>query len=96
MLQAAVGAQNGCAASVAIAKHGKALASKAAIETVPVDGADDATMKVEVLISIGAIELLQTITVSLTTLTCLKALALANTNGTTSTKCKAVEPVADQ
>ena len=87
---------NGCAASTAIAKHGKALVSKAAIEMVQADGVDDVTTKVVVRISFGVIELLQTTTVFLTTLMCLKDRVPANTNGMTSTKCKAVDLVVDQ
>ena len=62
MQQAAAVAQNGCAVSVVIAKLGKALASKDVIETVQADGAAVVTTKVEALINIGVIKLLQMVT----------------------------------
>jgi hypothetical protein len=96
MPQVVVVEQNGCAASIVIAKLGKALVSKGVIVTVLADGADVVITKVAALINIGVIELLQTITVILTTLMCSKDLAQLSMHGMTFTKCKAAAPAVDQ
>jgi ABC-type uncharacterized transport system fused permease/ATPase subunit len=96
MLQVAVAAQNGCAASIVIAKLGKALASKDVIETDQAAGAVVVITKVAVLINIGVIKLLQTVTDILITSTFNKDLVHVDMHGTTFTKCKAAEPAVDQ
>jgi hypothetical protein len=96
MQQVVVVEQNGCAASIVIAKLGKALASKDVIETDQAAGVDVVTTKVAVLINIGVIELLQTITDILITLTFNKAPAHADMHGMIYMKCKVAEPAVDQ
>jgi len=95
MPQVAVAAQNGCAASIVIVKHGKALASKDVIVTVQEVGADAVTTKVEVHINIGATELRQTATDIRTTLTLNLDQVQNVIIGTIFMKCKAAEPAVD-
>jgi 3-hydroxy-3-methylglutaryl CoA synthase len=96
MQQVVVVEQNGCAASIVIAKLGKALASKDVIETDQAAGAVVVITKVAVLINIGATELLQMVMDILTILTFNKVLARVDMHGTTYTKCKAAELAVDQ